>query len=181
MKKAITILLALVMVLSLVACGKGNNDSSNSSEEQKADTSVGPTNDDLAKASKLIKEAQDNIVSIAADQLDGWTTYADIMEAYFVDEKYQNNDIGTLKTRSERIHRSRGEANTALSQAKELLGTNGTGDYYDAVKEYYKAVSVFYNLVSEFPEGYSKLTFSNAVKDSKAKCDDTYSELSFYE
>ena len=178
MKKVLALIFALVLVLSLVACGGGNNDSSG---EQKADTSAGPTNDDLAKASGLIKDAQDEIVSMAAEQLDGWTTYSNIMASYFVDSKYQDLIESTLKKRAERIHISRGKADTALSEAKTLLGSNGTGDYYNAVKEYYKAVSVFYNLVSEFPEGYSQLTFSNAVKDNKAKCDDAYSELSFYE
>ena len=180
MKKIIALIFAIAIILSLCACGATNSPSS--TPEPAAPTEkTGPTDEDLAKAADLIGHAQVDIDNAASNQLDGWTTYSSIMEYYFIDSKWQDaSGEFQIYNRAKSIHFYRDSAERELAQAKELLGTNGTGDYYTAVKEYYKAVSVYYNLISEFPEGYSKITFSAAVKDNKAKCDEAFSEVSFY-
>ena len=99
---------------------------------------------------------------------------------YFVDSKYQEADVPSIKLRAMKIHELRVSAKKAMDEAKALMGTNGTSDYYVAVKEYYKNISAFWNLISEFPEGYSKFTYSNTASNYKENCQSAYAELAFY-
>ena len=174
MKRIISLLLVIVMCLSLIACGGGTEKAPEATAAPEA------TNEELTQAVDLLKKAEDSIITAASHQLDGWTKYASIMEYYFVDSKYQEANESSIAKRAKKIHELRVSAKEAMDEAKALMGTNGTSDYYAAVKEYYKTVSVFWNLISEFPEGYSKLTYSTTASDYKANCQSAYAELEFY-
>ena len=67
-----------------------------------------------------------------------------------------------------------------MDTAKELIANAGEGDLQKAVKDYYLEVNSYYNLVTTFPQGYSKLTYSQALADCKADCQSAYSEVEFY-
>ena len=177
MKKTISLILALSIYLVLCACGSGSEGSNTSQMPEKTEA----TSEELAQAAELIKSAEDSIVTAAAHQLDGWTKYASIMTYYFVDSEWEGaSGESSIYNRAKTIHNLRTDAQAKLDEAKALIGTNGTTDYYNAVKAYYKTVNVFWNLISEFPEGYSKLTYSSTVSDHKASCADAYAELDFY-
>lgn len=178
MKKVLSLILALVLCLSLCACG-GDSGSEATDFTQSAGKSEA-TSEELAQAAQLIKEAEEDVVAAANYQIENWSTSSSIMTYYFVESEYSNAPSGDLHTIAWSIHRRRTSAQEKLDKAKSLIGTNGTSDYYNAVKEYYKTVSVFWNLISEFPEGYSKITFSSTVSDYKTNCANAYSELSFY-
>ncbi|MCD7761033.1 MAG: hypothetical protein LUH16_04565 [Clostridiales bacterium] len=194
-EKILCCLLAVMLIISCTACGSGTDTTSqmdaDSSETSSAEeeTSVeeepvedeGPSDEDLVLAVENIKEAEDLINSMAATQLDHWSKYSNIMKWYFDDEEYMNavGDSATIK-RAEQLHEDRTDASEKLSEAKELMGTSGTGDYYDSVKSYYLLVKDYLSLVSTFPEGYSKLTFSSTVSDFNTDCQSAYNELEFY-
>lgn len=75
-----------MMCLSFCACGSG----SGSSNEPQVTEKAAATDEELAQAAGLIKQAEDAIVTAAAHQLDGWAKYSSIMTYYFVDSEYQN-------------------------------------------------------------------------------------------
>lgn len=188
MKKIIALMLALATVLGMVGCGNSAKEQESTAQESTAQeptvqesTAQEPTDEELRQAVEYIKEAEENIVSAAAEQLDGWTTYSSIMNYYFDDTDYMNAKESSIQSRANRIHNYRTAARKAMEQAKNLLGNSGSGDYYNAVKEYYKAVNKFLTLISTFPEGYSQLTFSSTVSDYKSDCQSAYEEVLFYD
>lgn len=164
MKKIIAVLLLICLCVGMCACNAGKKEET---------APAGPTDEDLKEAVELIKFAHDDIVSISTILLDEWSLYS-WFEDYF-DEEYNGSDEDLVM-----VHEHRASAKDALSEAKAKMGTDGTGDYYNAVKEYYKTVKVFWDFVSTYPEGYSELTFSNTLTEYKTNCANAYAELGFY-
>ena len=184
MKKSLLFIFVLVLCVLLCSCNGSKSDIIESSTEIE---STEPSVENLTKATELIKDAEDLIIKAASQQLSGWINDAEVMRAYFVDDMYDSlshytEDYGLPEypNRAESIHEFRADAQEKLESAKELIGKNGSEDYYNAVKEYYKTVNNFLTLISEFPDGYSKFTYSNTVTDHKSDCADAYSELEFY-
>lgn len=66
-----------------------------------------------------------------------------------------------------------------LKNIKLIKADDDTEDYYDAVKEYYKAVNTLVSFATTFPEGYSKLTYAQAIKDYYKDIDEAKSEVDF--
>lgn len=161
MRRTFLTILAFVMVFGLCACG------SNSS------ATVGPNDQELGRAVDLIKEAYDAMVSNSTELLDWWP-YIDLH--YSMDASAPAyNDTNFVNYRN-----NTAEANNNLATAKSLLGTKGTGEYYTAVKKFYTQVQSFYDFLFVFPEGYSKLTFSNEVSSHKQNCIQAYNDAAFY-
>ena len=102
------------------------------------------------------------------------------MNCYFDKTEYEELNSGSLKERAKNIHDFRDYAKDVMDEAKTLLGTESTGDFYDAAKNYYLAVNDYYSLISDFPSGYSQLTYSSAISDSKTECQSAFNELTFY-
>ncbi len=181
MKKAMLFFALLFVVVLVTACGNGKS-SSNTQQTPAPMTATpkpGPSDADLKKAVDLLKTAQDDIVAAAATQQNNWNVNASwVMKVYFVDEAYEEESFHTDTQTS--VYNKRKSARRNVESAKELLGTNGSGDFYNAVKEYYKCVNKFLTLISEFPEGYSKITFTQAIKDYTSDCKDAYEESQFY-
>ncbi|MBQ9558198.1 MAG: hypothetical protein IJU94_06305 [Clostridia bacterium] len=179
MKKSLIILLSLVCLVILFGCG--NNAESNST----ISSSSGVSNDDLINAVNLIKSAEDCVVNVSTVQLDNWSTASYSTSLYFEDSAYLEefgpsgpSDYFFYPTITAYTNRATAKSN--LDKAKKILGSSGVGDFYEATKSYYKEVSSFFALVSTFPEGYSLLTFSNAVKDYKSRCSSAYEDARFY-
>lgn len=168
-KRLLALGMSIMICFSLIACGN-----SGASEEKKEVSA-----EDLSKVVELLQSAEDDISATAALQLEGWSKYADIVNYYFDDEAYTQASEVSIKKRAESAHNYRMSAKDTMEQAKELLGNKGEGDYYNAVKDYYKAVNKFLTLVSTFPEGYSKLTYANAVAEYKADIQEAYGEVEF--
>ncbi len=166
MKKIFCLFLLLVMVISICACSSD-------------DSTSGVTDEELGEVVTHIAAAEEAIVTISTLQITNWSTYENIMSYYFTNSANYNRApyVETAK----KIHEKKTLAISEMEKAKELMGTSSTGEYFDAVKEYYKTVETFLKLVSEFPEGYSKLTFSQAIADYKEKCQTAYSEVEFYQ
>ena len=166
-----TLIIGVLCATIMTGCGAGASSNSASSSQSK---------EDIKEAVDKITSAKESIQSCASYQLDGWTTYSDILNYYFDDSAYKDADEIQIKERAKNAHDARVSATSDMEEAKALLGTNGEGDYYEAAKDYYVAVDKFLSLVSTFPEGYSKLTFSQAVKDAISDCETAYGELSLY-
>ncbi len=185
-KKVLCCLLAAVMAGCCVACGNSSTVTETVTEEstevsEATEEMVADNTEDLTEAATLIYESQILVQAMAATQLQHWSTSSSSMVDYFVDEEYDSSKavMGIYEVAKE-IHEYRTKANDRMADAKDLIGTNGSGDLYDAVKEYYLLVNNYLSLVSTYPEGYSKLTFSNTVSDYNTECSEAYNNLSFY-
>ena len=177
------LVIGAICAIILVGCGTGsssNSASSSQKDEEAASEPQGASDEDIKKAVEKITSAKESIQSCASYQLDGWTTYSNILNYYFDDSAYEEPSETSIKNRAKNAHDARTSATTNMEEAKALLGTNGEGDYYEAAKDYYIAVNKFLSLVSTFPTGYSQLTYSQAVKDAISDCETAYGELSFY-
>lgn len=183
MKKTIAFLLTFVMVLGMVGCG-------NSAAEQEstpiptATPKPGPTDSELKQALSYIKEAEDYIIKTSTVQIGNWDAkYSSFMVPLFDDQSYETKAKENPDTITQRLtdaYNYRQSAQENLDSAKNILGTSGDGEFYEAVKEYYKVVNKFMSLVSTFPEGYSELTFSSTVADYKSECQSAYEDASFF-
>lgn len=141
-------------------------------------------NASLVAAQSLIHLAEADIISTSSLQIEEWTKYSSIMMLYFDDlyftEHYDSKDSSGIDKAAKKMHDYRVSAKGYLDSAKTMIKNfEEKDDLYEAVKDYYKVVNKFYSLVSTFPEGYSKLTFMQAVADYKAECQDAYAEVEF--
>lgn len=167
MKKILSLLFSGVITFSLCACGQGNSSGS-------------PTDEDLNNAAGNLYLAEVAIDSAASLLLENWTTTGSVMNCYFDESAYEELNSGSLKDRAQSVHDFRSYAKDVMDDAKTLLGTEGTGDFYDAAKNYYLAVNDYYSLISAYPSGYSKLTYSSAISEKKGECQSAFNELTFY-
>ena len=186
MKKWIALILAFVMVLGMVGCGgsaKEPEPTATPAPRPTATPKTGPSDAELKKALEYIKQAEDYIIRTASIQCQRNDFSSWILDQYFVDSAFEKaKSEGKINSTDDRqeAYNCRKNARENLEKAKNILGTNGTGDFYNAVKEYYKQVNAFYKLVSTFPEGYSSFTYRNKVSDYKENCANAYEDASFY-
>lgn len=180
MKKAIALIIACLLLLSICACSSGKQNSSETKQNTSNSAPVAPSDEDLKKAIDLLKQAENDIITTSSIQINGWSKYSDITGYYFNDDGPNQASERSIKQRAQEAADYRASARQNLEKAKTLLGSSGTGDFYLAVKEYYKSVSKFFSLISTFPEGYSLLTFSNTVASYKSECQSAYEEAAFY-
>ena len=179
MKKGLSILLSFVYLVVLFGCGSA-------AESNSTVSSSAITNDDLVKAVNLIKSAEDCVANVSSVQINNWSTASYSTSLYFEDSAYLEEfgsagpSISDYFYSTKTAYTNRATAKSTLDKVKKILGTSGAGDFYEAAKSYYKEVSSFLSLVSAFPEGYSLLTFSNAVKDHKSRCSSAYEDARFY-
>lgn len=174
MKKIIALLTLICLCINLCACSTNNN-TVNSDEPQATFASSEPSTEQLTDTAELIHRAEEEINTVASIQLNNWSTSYDTLVALFVDFKHIEHWKPAIDAEGKRVG-----ATAKLDIAKEDLGTQGSSDYYNAVKDYYIIVRSYLNLVSEFPEGYSGLTYSQTVSDYKEKCAAAYAEIEFY-
>ncbi len=166
MKKAIALFLALVMCLSMVACGK--------KDELTADM--------LKITAAKIKVTQECCASMSALISNGWSD-GYWFEYYFDKESLEAHleDYSTHQYDDQiATHTLRETAKASFDLAKTDLEKSGNGKFYDKTKAYYIEVLTFYNLVSDFPTGYNKETYSDAVAESLQACSSAYDALVFY-
>jgi hypothetical protein len=179
-----TILLLVVLCMFAIGCADNKNaESSTSVSEEDVNrpaTVQTVSEEDIKSAVKKIHTACEFISDCASYQIDHWSTNSELMNWYFSDTAYKDANSTDSKMAAKRAYESRVSARENLTEAKVLLGTNGEGEYYNAAKNYYISVDKYLTLVSTFPEGYSLLTYSDAVKDAKDDCSSAYSEVSFY-
>ena len=150
-----------------------------------AKTTDGAVSGNIYTAIYQVHSAEEKIVSVSTLQIGEW--YADgssLMLKYFDDlffiEHYDSKSSYSFDKKAKEMYDYRVSAKEKLDKAKEIIRSiDNKDDLYDAVKDYYKVVNKFYALVSTFPEGYSKLTFMQAVADCKAECQDAYAEVDF--
>lgn len=179
-KKVIVFLAAMLFLVPLFSCEGGNNQ--NTPESSTPTISVSQINEALS----LIKDAEECIISASSGQISDWSTASYITSLNFLDDVYESEyrenpeRIREHYSNSTSVYNNRKSARQKLKYAKETLGTTGSGDFYEAVKNYYKTVSSFFTLISEYPEGYSLLTFSSAVMDYKSRCSNAYEDARFY-
>ncbi len=173
--KVFAIIMAILAIISLISC----DSSTEKEKEQITEQKTGATDEELKYAANRLWIVESDVTYIASQQLDGWTTYSDIMEYYFTSKTY-DGDVISIKTRSMLIHDKRKSARECLKEAKDIITKGGEGDFYNSVKEYYFAVDKYLTLVSKFPEGYSKITYSTTTSNYKAECQSAYSRLSLY-
>ena len=166
MKKQLLLLLTAALAITLSACG-GAGSSTASDEDLK--TVVG----DLI----LAETATDTLASLL---IENWTTYSNLLLYYYDQEAYEASNMYEEGSDYGTAHELRGYADEVMNEAKGLLGTEGSSDFYEAAKTYYLAVNDYLALLSEFPDGYSKLTYSNAISDCRSACQSAYSEVTFY-
>lgn len=178
------LIFAGVMIFSLAACGKDSKNnkytnppkSNGSNAESNTHTM---TKEELNSITNYLEDAEEYASSIASTLLKKWTT--DSYFAYFFDEsKFKNSSAFSQKKDYVNVHKYRAQAEQALQEAKELIGTNGNGDVYLVTKNFYLAVNNYLSLVSEYPEGYSLVTYSAAVSDCQNECRSCRAELDFY-
>lgn len=162
MRRFFAVLLVSTMLFGLCACA--NTTSNNSAAH-------GPSQEDLCSATDLIKQAYDDIIYISNELVGYWpyinrhySTDSSESDSYFLD--FRNRFVTAKKS---------------LTDARELLGANGTGEHYEAVKHYYTQVQSFFDFVSVFPEGYSKDNFTDKVSDYKQNCTQMYNNAIFFE
>ena len=122
----------------------------------------GISDEDLAEAVEQLEIAERNLNNAASELANNWSTYGDTFEKNIENSRVRN-------------------FTTNLDKAKELLGSNGSGDYYNAVKKYYAAVKAYHSFLCEDPIGYTGLTYTMAISEHKSKCAEARSDLSFYE
>ena len=178
------VILVIVCIVMLAGCGSDDNvntSSTNQTENDKKEESAGVSDEAVKAAVEKIDVAKNAVKNCASYQLEGWSKYSDVTNYYFDDNAYQDASESGIKARATKAHDERMSANRNMDEAKELLGTNGDSEYYKAAKNYYLAVDKFLSLVSTFPAGYSKLTFSQAVKDAIDDVETAYGEVSFYQ
>ena len=161
MRRIFAILLVSIMLLGLCACANNTGNTS---------AAHGPSQEDLCSATELIKQAYNDIIYISNELVDWWPN---INRHYGTDSS--ETDPYFLSFRNRFV-----TANKSLNDAKALLGINGTGEHYEAVKHYYTSVQSFLDFVSIFPEGYSKLNFTDKISDYKQNCTQMYNNAVFY-
>lgn len=165
MRKIFSVSLVLIMLFTLSACG--NNSGANNTK--------GPTVRDLYVATNKIQGAYFCINLVSEKQLEKWSGAVNKNLIALFDAHYRSQHSS-----GEYCYKKRSDAIADLRGAKELLGTGGSGAYYEAVKEYYMQVSAYLNLVSTNPVGYSQTTYGQAVNTCKQKCLDAYETVMFY-
>ena len=159
MKRLFSILLVFVMLFGLCACGASNTT-----------VSQGPSPESLKSATDLIKQAYEDILYISNELVSWWPH---INRHYSTDSS--ETDSYFLNFRNRFI-----TASKKLTDARALLGANGTGEHYEAVKNYYTQVQAYLDFVSVFPEGYSERTFTDQLSNYKQSCTQAYNNAIFY-
>ena len=161
MRRLFSILLVSIMLFGLCAC---------TSSPSNTHAAQGSSPEDLKTATNLIKQAYDDILYISNELVDWWphinrhySTDSSETDSYFLN--FRNRFVTAKK---------------ALAEARALLGANGTGEHYEAVKNYYTQVQSYLDFVSVFPEGYSERTFSDKLSDYKQSCTQAYNNAIFY-
>ena len=181
MKQTIAFLLLLTMLLSLCACGNKPDVQINSDITTSETTVPTLTENELKEATQYIKKSEEAILQAASYQVSNWTTIAEVMYYYFDDNEYTTDKWYYHRNTIRTITQLRVQAREDMAKAKEILLKKGSGDYYTSVKEYYTTVNTFLNLISEFPTGYSKVTFSQAISQHQSNCSAAYSNVEFYQ
>lgn len=165
MKKIIALLLAMVMMFALCACG--------TREKENLDT-----------ATELLKEAENCIVRASTMLIDHFdVNYQSLMKYYYnvsllEDSYFEPGD--DLYDEAMEIQKYRDTAKEKMDEAKTLMGNKSSSDYYNAVKEYYVELTSFLKVITDWPEGYTYFTYMNAISSCKEKCLNAYNELAFY-
>ena len=184
MKKILAMILALVMCLSLCACG--SEESNNNIETTQETISEEQIKERLDSIAKDLRDANEYFNRISSILLENWSSYHYF--TYFYDQaKYEKDrdeqtdlvqDACDEKFKYQKMAQEKLEA--ALAALREISPTENTDDYYKALKAYYTELKTYESLVTNWPQGHSKLTYSQAITDAKSATERACDELEFY-
>ncbi len=185
MKKIVAIILTMVMLLSLTACKDNqsatpnyNNSVQNNNTTSIVTDSTSLSSDDLKDIVSILVNAEEYTDRMAALLVRNWTT--DSYFVYFYDKyRFKNSSFEDDEDFAD-VHKYREKVESTLSEAKNQLETDGTSEFYNAVKDYYLSLNNYLKLLSEFPTGYSKLTYSTAISDCQNECRTNRTAVEFY-
>jgi len=110
------------------------------------------------------------MINFAGEITGTWSLGSSYVKFYFVEEY---SDYKEMIASKEKV-------DTDLKKAKSIIQIGGTSDYYHAVKAYYTTVKALHSLVYNYPEGYSLLTYSNAIQQAQSECNKAYAEVELY-
>lgn len=188
MKKILAFFLTVITLLSLVACGSNQQEPAPTAKPTQSTTTntpkpvvtvpAGPSDEDLEDIVSALADAEEDADRMASMLLKYWTT--DSYFVYFYDEsRFRGSSFEEDEDFAD-VHKYRGNVEDALKEAKSTMGTNGSSDFYKAVKEYYMALDNYLALLSEYPTGYSKLTYATAISDCQDECRSARTNAEFY-
>lgn len=191
MKRGLSLVIALVLCFTICACGNRTNSNGieNTQPQQQTQATVNESHvkDQLDSIAKNLRNAHGYYDKASSILLENWSAAANYL-GYFYDEiEYQKSkeylsSYLTSKCDEKYKYQKAGLEilNETLSILKEISPTENTKAYYDALKAYYTALKEYKNLITVWPEGYSKLTYSQAITDAKSIAERAYIELDFY-
>jgi len=195
MKKLILWLLCIVVCLQITACNKKDSFNTTKSSETTTESDTSLSEDqqkaELDEIYTEIDEANElcNALTKLVYTYWGYNGY----EAFFdhdifleKDKKFNTKkdyksgsfygDANTCYQYRDKIEKTMEDAHTRL---KELTVSDNVQKYYDSVKKLYLNVDTYYSFASSFPEGYSKITYSQTFSNHQSEYDSLISELKF--
>jgi len=194
MKRLVLGLLCITVCLQLSACDK--NTSVTTSKEKETITESSNLSEDEQKAElnaiyQEIDEANKYCNDLAKLLYDYWDNRE--YEAFFDhsvflerDKKYNTygnynsgSFYGDAKTCYEYRDKIEKNMEDARQRLKELEVSESVQGYYDSVKKLYLNVDAYHSFASDFPEGYSKITYSQTFSKHQSEYDSLISELKF--
>lgn len=201
MKRLLALMLAAALALSLAACGGGggNTNGKNAIPDENVPTDDKntipdgnvPTDDEikneLSSTIELLNTVADYLDEESSFILEHWGNVEFFGNELYVRSEWEENkdynsfvreDIGALWNIRNKVQES---MDNVLDTIKNLTPSDATQDFFDAVKSYYLSLQSYQHLVDEFPEGYSKLTYGQAVADARSAYGESQANLQFFE
>lgn len=190
MKKVKNFLLLLTIAIMLAGCAN-NESQSNGDGTQESQMSAEEARQILDAVVSEIKVTDDYCNSLAALiyeywDYNGYECFFDYEEFQRKDSKYNskgNYNQGSFYGDAKRTFEYRDEISSRLgsikSKLKEVEDVAEVEDYYDAVKALYLNVDAYSSFASDFPEGYSKLTYSKKFAEHQDEFESLLSEVEF--
>lgn len=188
--------LAVVLIFASKSKSSNNNPTNEQVVEETAEVSEDSSQGEETKTPELktnidktinaLKEANEYLVAASSLQSEHWTTNASLAMNLFDEETingkkdHGSNPTYVLENAGKKIQFARESAREDLDTAKRELKYYGEEDsLYVALKNYYVELDSYYNFISTMPQGYSKLTFSQAIAEKNASCQSLLSEVEF--
>ena len=197
MKKIVALVLTVFLLMSLCGCGNTSNTDVTELSKQTEQQSEQIQQDNETVRKKLytifssVSETNNDcnlLMSIIYEHWDynGWESFFDYDTFLKNDSNYNTRDnysigsfYGDAKLSFEYRDKISESLTTIKTDLKELSITDETQAYYDAIKELYICVDSYYSFVSEYPNGYSKMTYVQAISEHNDEFEKLVSQVEF--
>lgn len=195
MKKFILLLFTISVCCQISACNKNIASEAIQSTESTPETeqtlSIDEQKGELDSIYQEIDEANNYCDELSKLVYSYWDY--DGYEAFFDhdiflerDKKYNTNKdyrSGSFYGDANTCYQYRDEVSKNMEDAhqrlKDLEVPENLKGYYESVKKLYLNVDAYYSFASDFPEGYSKMTYSQTFSKHQSEYDSLVSELKF--